>query len=109
MFKGHFTLADGLLKTNDALMDGPIALIQMNGGLNVLDRWYDLELQVYPYITASLPVVASIAGGPLAGVATWAASHVINKGMQQVSAYTYKVTGPWGSPQVKQLGLKRKK
>ena len=75
----------------------------------MLDRWYDLELQVYPYITASLPVVASIAGGPLAGVATWAASHVINKGMQQVSAYTYKVTGPWGSPQVKQLGLKRKK
>ena len=109
VFKGHFNLADGLLKTNDALMDGPIALIQMNGGLNVLDRWYDLELQVYPYITASLPVVASIAGGPLAGVATWAASHVINKGMQQVSAYTYKVTGPWGSPQVKQLGLKRKK
>lgn len=109
IFKGHFVLNQGLLKTNDAVMDGPIALIKMNGGLNVLDRWYDLELQVYPYIAASLPVVASIAGGPLAGVATWAASHVINKGMQQVSAYTYKVTGPWSEPQVQQVSLKRKK
>ena len=108
VFKGHFILDQGLLKTDDAIMDGPIALIKINGGLNVLERWYDLELQVYPYIAASLPVVASIAGGPLAGVATWAASHVINTGMQQISAYTYKVTGPWGEPQVKQVGLKRK-
>ncbi|NDH08935.1 MAG: hypothetical protein EBY16_04860 [Gammaproteobacteria bacterium] len=108
VFKGHFMLNQGLLNTDDAMMDGPIALIKINGGLNVLDRWYDLELQVYPYIAASLPVVASIAGGPLAGVATWAASHVINKGMQQISAYTYKVTGPWGEPQVKQVSLKRK-
>jgi uncharacterized protein YhdP len=109
LFKGHFDLNEGLLHTSDSFMDGPIAHVKMQGNLNVLDRWYDLELQVYPYITASLPVVATIAGGPIAGVATWAANHVINKGMQQVSGYTYKITGPWKEPVVQQVSLTRKK
>ena len=109
IFKGHFELNQGLLHTADSQMDGPIAHVKMHGNLNVLDKWYDLELQVYPYITASLPVVATIAGGPIAGVATWAANHVINKGMQQVSGYTYKITGPWKEPVVQQVSLMRKK
>jgi uncharacterized protein YhdP len=108
LFKGHFDLHNGLLTTKDSMMDGPIAHVKMRGDLNVLDRWYDLELQVYPYITASLPVVATIAGGPLAGVATWAANHVINQGMQKVSGYTYKITGPWQQPVVQQVGIERK-
>ena len=89
-------------------MDGPVANIKISGDLNVLDRWYDLELKVYPYITASLPVVATIAGGPLAGVATWAANHMINQGMQQISGYTYQITGPWQQPVVQQVNLERK-
>ncbi len=109
IFKGRFELNQGLLHTADSQMDGPIAHVKMNGDLNILDKWYDLELQVYPYITASLPVVATIAGGPIAGVATWAANHVINKGMQQVSGYTYKITGPWKEPIVQQVNLMRKK
>jgi uncharacterized protein YhdP len=108
LFKGHFNLHAGLLKTSDTILDGPIAHIKMQGDLNIIDRWYDLELQVYPYITASLPVVATIAGGPLAGVATWAANHVINQGMQKVSGYTYKITGPWQQPVVQQVHLERK-
>jgi hypothetical protein len=109
VFKGHFDLNDGLLKTTDSQMDGPIANIKIQGDLNVVNRWYDLELQVYPYITASLPVVATIAGGPLAGIATWAANHVINQGMQKVSGYTYKITGPWQQPIVQQVSLQRKR
>jgi len=109
VFKGHFDLNNGLLSTNDAQMDGPVAHVSMNGQLNVIDKWYDLELQVYPYITASLPVVvATIAGSPIAGVATWAVNQVINKGMQKVSAYTYRITGPWKEPIVQQVSLTRK-
>lgn len=109
IFKGHFKLHDGLLHTDDAELDGPVANIQMRGDLNVVDRRYDLELQVFPYITASLPVVATIAGGPIAGVATWAASSMLNQGMQKISAYTYKITGPWQEPVVQQVGIVRKK
>lgn len=109
IFKGHFKLHDGLLHTDDSELDGPVANVQMRGDLNVVDRRYDLELQVFPYITASLPVVATIAGGPIAGVATWAASSMFNQGMQKISAYTYKITGPWQEPVVQQVGIVRKK
>jgi uncharacterized protein YhdP len=109
IFKGHFVLHDGLLHTENSELDGPVANVKMQGDLNVVDRWYDLQLQVFPYITASLPVVATIAGGPIAGVATWAASSVLNQGMQKISAYTYKITGPWQEPVVQQVGIERKK
>jgi uncharacterized protein YhdP len=105
VFQGAFHLQDGMLKTDNTMMDGPIAHVKINGGLNVLESWYDLELQVYPYITASLPVVATIAGGPLAGVATWAANHVLNQGMQKISGYTYRITGPWMKPVVQQVKM----
>ena len=77
--------------------------------MNVAKKLYDVRLHVSPHITASLPIVATIAGGPIAGVATWVASKIINQGMQQVTGYTYKITGPWANPVVEQVSIYKKK
>lgn len=107
-FKGDFTLKKGVMSTKNSYIDGPVAYASMKGDLNLIKRLYDVDLRVSPYITASLPIVATIAGGPIAGIATWVASKIINKGMQQISAYTYKISGPWGDPIVQQVHLYRK-
>lgn len=108
-FKGSFKLKDGVMNTQDSFIDGPVAYASMKGDLDLIHHLYDVDLRVSPYITASLPIVATIAGGPIAGIATWAASKLINKGMQQISAYTYKVSGPWDAPIVQQVRIYRKK
>lgn len=112
-FKGSFVLKDGVLSTQDSYIDGPVAYASMKGDLDVVKHLYDVDLRVSPYIMASLPIVVTIAGGPIAGpiagVATWVASKLINKGMQQISAYTYKISGPWLDPVVQQVKLYRKK
>lgn len=108
-FKGDFILKNGIMSTQNSYLDGPVAYAGMKGDLDLVKRLYDVDLRVSPYITASLPIVATIAGGPIAGIATWVASKIINKGMQQISAYTYKVSGPWADPIVQQVHLYRKK
>jgi len=112
-FKGSFTLKNGVMTTQDSYIDGPVAYASMKGDLDVVKHLYDVDLRVSPYIMASLPIVVTIAGGPIAGpiagVATWVASKLINKGMQQISAYTYKISGPWLDPVVQQVRIYRKK
>ncbi|WP_019217397.1 YhdP family phospholipid transporter [Legionella tunisiensis] len=108
-FNGSFTLAKGVMTTQDSYIDGPVAYASMKGNLDVVKQLYDLNLKVSPHITASLPVVATIAGGPIAGIATWVASKIINQGMQRISGYTYKISGPWRQPVVQQVSIIKKR
>lgn len=104
-FKGNYLVRKGVLTTTNSYLDGPVAYISLNGQLNLVHRYYDLTLKVTPHITASFPIVATIAGGPLAGIATWLASKVIHQGMRHVSGYTYKITGPWQNPMVQPMKI----
>lgn len=107
-FEGNFVLAHGIMETEDSAIDGPVARATMKGSLNLGQRLYDISLHISPHITASLPVVATIAGGPVAGIATWVASKLINQGMEKISGYTYDVSGPWLEPVVQQVHIYRK-
>ena len=107
-FEGGFVLKNGVMSTDNSVIDGPVAYASMKGQLDLDKRLYDLDLHVTPHITASLPVVATIAGGPIAGIATWAASKMINQGMDKVTGYTYKISGPWLEPVVQQMHIYRK-
>ncbi|QRN04320.1 TIGR02099 family protein [Legionella sp. MW5194] len=108
VLKGSFEVRDGAIHTTDSYIDGPVAYASMKGSLDLARQLYDVDLQVSPHITASLPIVATIAGGPVAGVATWVASKIINQGMQKIRAYTYKISGPWKQPVVQQVSIFRK-
>ena len=84
----------------------------MKGDLDVMKHRYDLQLHVSPHVMASLPIVATIAGGPIgpiAGVATWLALKIIDQGIYKVSGYTYKVSGPWSDPVVDQVSIIKKR
>jgi uncharacterized protein YhdP len=107
-FKGNFAIKNGVMSTSDSYIDGPVAYASMKGDLDVARQIYDVELHVSPHITASLPIVATIAGGPIAGMAAWVASKIINQGMQQVTGYTYKISGPWLDPVVQQVSIYKK-
>lgn len=106
-FKGDFTIKNGVMHTDNCAIDGPVAQASMVGSLDLVKQLYNLDMKVSPHITASLPVVATIAGGPLAGVAAWVASKIINKGMEQISSYTYKVSGPWSEPVLEPTIIKK--
>jgi uncharacterized protein (TIGR02099 family) len=111
-FSGHFSVKDGAMSTNDSSIDGPVAYASMKGQLDLVKRLYDLDLRVSPHVTASLPVVVTLAGGPIAGpiagIATWAASKMLHREVDKVTGYTYTITGPWLEPVVQQVHIYRK-
>ena len=108
IFKGNFAMRKGVVNTQDSYLDGPVAYASMKGDLDIVHRMYDLNLSISPHITASLPIVATIAGGPIVGLAAWVANKIINQSMQKISAYSYKVSGPWDQPVVQQLSIIKK-
>ncbi|STX29382.1 transmembrane protein [Legionella beliardensis] len=107
-YNGAFKVNHGLVTTQHSYIDGPVAYASMKGNLDVVNQRYNLDLEITPHITASLPIVATIAGGPVIGFATWIASTIINHGMQKISGYTYKISGPWKKPLVQQVNIIKK-
>ncbi|GAB4391228.1 MAG: hypothetical protein Tsb005_00100 [Gammaproteobacteria bacterium] len=98
--EGSFMLKEGNAITNNTNINGDVAEVEIRGRIGLKARDYDVQLTIMPYVTSSLPVVAAIAGGPIAGVVTWLASKVVNVGVQKIVAYHYELTGPWEHPKV---------
>lgn len=98
VMQGHFNLDRGKANTKDTYFDGPIAKIEINGMIGLAAKNYDLSLSVTPYVTGSIPVVATLAGGPLVGAATWLVEKVAGSVVSKVATYRYSVTGPWDNP-----------
>ncbi|MFT3742508.1 MAG: YhdP family protein [Gammaproteobacteria bacterium] len=101
--KGNFRIQNGNAISNDTSLNGPIAKVDMTGKISLGNKTYDLTLIITPYVTASLPVVATIAGGPVAGAAAWVANKVFGKVVNQLTAQSYHVTGPWDNPQMDKI------
>lgn len=95
IMRGHFLLKNGSAYTNDAYWDGPVAHVSMKGNISLANENYDLYLSVTPHITSSLPVVATIAGGPVVGLTTWVADKLLSKQVGKLMTYSYHMRGPW--------------
>lgn len=98
--RGDAELLHGDAVTNEIILDGPTAQVKVKGRIGLWSKTYDLILKVTPHITSSIPVIATIVGSPVAGLATWVAEKVVDAGMRKVVGYTYKVTGSWQNPSV---------
>lgn len=98
---GDFQLNHGIASTNNTLLDGPISSVLMTGSINMINQTYQLKLLVTPHLTSSLPIIATIAGGPVAGAATWVADKLFDRLLDKMTSDTYTVTGPWDKPVIK--------
>jgi uncharacterized protein (TIGR02099 family) len=101
VLKGNFVLKQGRMFTNDTALQGPIADITMTGAIDMGKKLYDLIVNITPSDSSTIPVIATIAGGPVLGLAALAATTIIHQGIKETSMYRYKVSGPWKKPTVK--------
>lgn len=102
-----FTLQNGNAYTKDATILAPVADVKMVGRIGLAAEDYALQLSVTPHMTSSLPLIVGIAAGPvgpIAGVATWAASKLLGYAVDKISTDTYSMTGPWSNPSITQTG-----
>jgi uncharacterized protein YhdP len=87
--QGTAVIADGVLRTDDWRLESAPLLLEIDGGLDLGRRRYDLHIRAQPLQTID-QVVAAI---PLFG-------YLITGKDKAFTDLRYHVTGPWSDPQV---------
>lgn len=95
---GDFNLKNGNAYTENALVAGNVARIQLKGRIGLAAKDYNMQMSVTPHVTGSLPVVAAIAVNPLVGLAAWAVEKIASNAVGSAATHRYTVTGTWDNP-----------
>lgn len=101
--RGEFTLRDGNAYTQNGYLDGPVAEVSLQGRVGFAKQDYDAVLMVAPHVTSSVPLIAGIFGGPIAGAAAWVGNEVFGGLIGKALGNIYSVQGKWQNPRVTKL------
>ena len=96
-------IKDGVMHTDDTLVDGLEADIAMKGSVNLVRRDLNMEAVVAPEISATVGVAAAFAVNPIVGAAVCAASKVLGPLWSKVSILRYHISGPLDDPQINEV------
>jgi uncharacterized protein (TIGR02099 family) len=102
---GNFVLDYGNAYTNDLVIDGPAAKIEISGRVGLADKDYDELVTVTPYLDSSLPLAGAIVGGPAVGAAALVAEKLLEGkfGLNEMARKQYTVMGPWDAPEITRI------
>lgn len=100
IMQANVTLTAGDAKFTKSDFDGPQAKVEFDGRVGLAKKDYDVNLVVTPYVTSTLPIIATIAGGPIAGVATYAIDKIAGSTIAKATSYKYLLKGSWEDPQL---------
>jgi uncharacterized protein (TIGR02099 family) len=105
--RGDYKLTNGNIYTYDTTLNGTVARITAQGRIGLIAKNCDLLLTMIPNVTSSLPVLATIVGGPVVGAVTFVGDEIFKHTLQPAMAYKYKITGPWKNPKVVRLNVQK--
>jgi uncharacterized protein (TIGR02099 family) len=98
--KGSFMLGDGVARTQDLRIDGSSLRMDIRGSVGLLARDYDQRVTVYPDVSSGVTLGAVLLGGPAVGALVLLAQELLDKPLEQVTQFSYRITGPWDNPLV---------
>lgn len=96
-------IKDGVLHTDDTLVDGLEADIAMKGSVNLVRRELNMEAVVAPEISATVGVATAFVINPIVGAAVFAASKALGPLWSKISVLRYQITGPIDNPQINEV------
>jgi uncharacterized protein (TIGR02099 family) len=100
---GNFTINDGDAYTSDLVMKSTAAVVNVQGRTGLTSRSYDQKVVVTPNVSATLPLLGTLAINPTAGVALAMTQKLIGRLFDRIAMRTYEVTGNWDDPQFIQV------
>ncbi len=97
----RFSLADGRLRSNPVILRSASMMLELNGEADLIRDVLDYRLGVHTDMSAVLPVLGTVAGGPVVGGAVLLAQTLfgqLNKGQPSTPTFEYRITGPIDNP-----------
>ena len=98
--EGRVQFGTGTARSDDLVIDGPAAQINIRGNTDLRAQRFDQTIEVLPKSGNLLTVVGAVAGGPLGAAVGAAANAMLKKPLGELGAKTYRVTGPRKDPKV---------
>jgi uncharacterized protein (TIGR02099 family) len=99
---GKLTMANGVMRTDSLLIDGPAARVSMRGEADLQHETQRLEVNVQPDLGGGAAFGVALLN-PLAGVATLLAHKMMQNPLNQIFGFDYLVTGKWDDPKVEKV------
>ncbi|MEO1751851.1 YhdP family protein [Thiofaba sp. EF100] len=84
-------------------LNGPSAQIFMKGYSDMLSRTLHYDMVVVPALGNVLPIIGTVAGGPLVGGAVFLLQKVFDQLGGERSGFNYRVSGSWDEPRVERV------
>jgi uncharacterized protein (TIGR02099 family) len=101
---GKVRIAGAHASSDGITIAGPAAEIAIRGSADLRAQRFDQVIEVVPRTGNLLTAVGAIAGGPMGAAIGAAANAVLRKPLGELSAKTYRVSGPWKDPAVEVIG-----
>jgi uncharacterized protein YhdP len=103
------TLLNSQATIDNFQLEASSSSINLVGQSNIIDESYDIEAKVTPAIGDAVPAATYLAGGGLVGLGVWLIDEqlfdgkLIDKIVDQVVEFKYKITGSWDEPTIKNI------
>lgn len=100
---GTAWINNGVMRTDNLLVDGLEADIAMQGKVDLVRRQIDMEAVVAPEISATVGVATAFAINPVVGAAVFAASKALAPLWNKISVLRYHISGPVDKPVINEV------
>lgn len=101
--QGSWQVQAGRLQTDDLYLQGPSMDLNLTGVTDLVRRRYDQQVRVTPHVSSALTFLGGLAGGPAAAVMLFLTRGMIEPGVERLTAFEYRIFGPWEDPQFELL------
>ncbi|VAX76206.1 Uncharacterized protein YhdP [Serratia symbiotica] len=101
--QSSISLKDGIMYTNNLLVDGLGADIAMSGQVNLLGNWINMQAVVAPALSTTVGVATAFFINPIFGAAMFAASQVLGPFWSKISLIRYHISGNLDQPTINQV------
>ena len=100
--EGDYEFRDGYALTENVEVKASSADMRLTGRIGMVDKNYDMRMQVEPNTSAAAFTTGALAGGPILG----AGLVLINKlfGLEKSVYDEYAITGSWDDPKIEKIG-----
>ncbi len=101
--QGSWQVQAGRMQTDDLHLQGPSMDLNLSGVTDLVRRRYDQRVRVTPHVSSALTFLGGLAGGPAAAVMLFLTRGMIEPGVERLTAFEYRIFGPWEDPQFELL------
>lgn len=100
---GNAWLKDGILHTDNLLVDGLAADIAMSGQVDLVQQKINMEAVITPEVSATVGVATAFAINPVIGAVVFAATKALGPLWNKISLIRYQVTGDLDDPKINEV------